>query len=204
MADVKIIDLPEATVINDTDDLIVEQADGTKKASVSLLPAGVPDGGTQGQVLTKQSALDGDADWETAGMWHGDEVGSLPVPINADQLQGHPASYFAMQSDIAVERGSLTLTSPFQLFSWGHASYTKQGSLAVINIYGFTCSQNVSSDTTICSLPFTAKGYQGHVVESMTGDRMLIFSYNGQSTVNTNGCTANKEYYAQLLIDVAE
>lgn len=65
MADVKIIDLPEASSISNTDDIIVEQADGTKKAAVSLLPAGVPDGGTQGQVLTKQSALDGDADWET-------------------------------------------------------------------------------------------------------------------------------------------
>lgn len=54
----------------------------------------LPTGGTTGQVLTKQSSADRDANWETAGMWHGDEVGSLPVPINADQLQGHPASYF--------------------------------------------------------------------------------------------------------------
>jgi len=54
----------------------------------------LPNGGTTGQVLVKQSSTDGDADWENAGIWHGDEVGSLPVPINADQLQGHPASYF--------------------------------------------------------------------------------------------------------------
>lgn len=54
----------------------------------------LPTGGTADQVLVKQSSTDGDADWETAGMWHGDEVGDLPTPINADQLEGHPASYF--------------------------------------------------------------------------------------------------------------
>lgn len=37
---------------------------------------------------------DANGNVDTAEIWHGDEVGSLPVPINADQLQGHPASYF--------------------------------------------------------------------------------------------------------------
>lgn len=35
----------------------------------------------------------------TAPIWHGDEVGDLPVPINADQLQGHPASYFQLAEE---------------------------------------------------------------------------------------------------------
>lgn len=56
----------------------------------------LPTGGTQGQFLVKQSSADGDADWETEDgfLYHGDEVGDLPTPINADQLEGHPASYF--------------------------------------------------------------------------------------------------------------
>lgn len=74
----------------------------------------LPSGGTVGQVLTKQSSVDGDADWETAGMWHGDEVGSLPVPINADQLQGHEASYFqpllTAGTGISISNGTISNT----------------------------------------------------------------------------------------------
>ena len=36
----------------------------------------------------------------TAPIWHGDEVGDLPVPINADQLEGHSASYFQTAEEI--------------------------------------------------------------------------------------------------------
>lgn len=36
----------------------------------------------------------------TAPIWHGNEVGDLPVPINADQLQGHPASYFQTAEEV--------------------------------------------------------------------------------------------------------
>lgn len=64
MPDIKITELPVASTLSDSDELIVQQSDGTKRATLSDLPAGVPDGGTQGQVLTKQSSEDGDADWE--------------------------------------------------------------------------------------------------------------------------------------------
>lgn len=69
----------------------------------------LPTGGTIGQVLTKQSSADRDANWETAGMWHGDEVGSLPVPINADQLEGHPSSYF--QSALTTATATVTMSA---------------------------------------------------------------------------------------------
>lgn len=64
MPDIKITELPVASTLSDSDELIVQQSDGTKRATLANLPAGVPDGGTQGQVLTKQSSEDGDADWE--------------------------------------------------------------------------------------------------------------------------------------------
>lgn len=91
---------------------------------------GLPSGGTTGQVLTKQSNVDGDADWEdasaelsagngisiandtvtnTAPIWHGDEVGDSPVPLNADQLQGHPSSYF--QSALTTATATATLSA---------------------------------------------------------------------------------------------
>lgn len=55
----------------------------------------LPDGGTVGQILTKQSSTDGDADWENP-LINYEITGSVPspTPLNADQLQGHPASYF--------------------------------------------------------------------------------------------------------------
>lgn len=55
----------------------------------------LPDGGTAGQILTKQSSTDGDADWENP-LINYEITGSVPspTPLNADQLQGHPASYF--------------------------------------------------------------------------------------------------------------
>ena len=55
----------------------------------------LPDSGTAGQILTKQSSADGDADWENP-LINYEETGSVPsaTPLNADQLQGHPASYF--------------------------------------------------------------------------------------------------------------
>lgn len=50
----------------------------------------------------------------TAPLWHGDEVGSLPVPINADQLQGHEASYFqpllTAGTGISISNGTISNT----------------------------------------------------------------------------------------------
>lgn len=64
MADIKITELPQTTNVSDSDELIVQQPTGTKRTSISNLPAGVPDGGTIGQVLTKQSSTDGDVGWD--------------------------------------------------------------------------------------------------------------------------------------------
>lgn len=63
--------------------------------NVEIEAGGVPAGGTAGQILTKQSSTDGDADWENP-LINYEETGSVPsaTPLNADQLQGHPASYF--------------------------------------------------------------------------------------------------------------
>jgi hypothetical protein len=52
--------------------------------------SGVPDGGTDGQVLTKQSADDGDADWETpaagAGLPAGGTTGQALVKASGDDF----------------------------------------------------------------------------------------------------------------------
>ena len=48
---------------------------------------------TSGDILTVDSngqAVDSGA----TPLWHGNEASSLPIPINADLLEGHPASYF--------------------------------------------------------------------------------------------------------------
>ena len=93
MANVKIPDLPLNDALTDDDLLVVEQSNGTKKVPLgSVIPDGgttgqllakdsgtdydlgwidapqsLPSGGTTGQVLTKQSNDDNDADWETVG-----------------------------------------------------------------------------------------------------------------------------------------
>lgn len=89
----------------------------TPDSSGNVDVVALPTGGTADQVLVKQSSTDGDADWETAGMWHGDEVGSLPVPINADQLEGHPASYFqptlSAGSGITIQDNTVSSTNSF-------------------------------------------------------------------------------------------
>lgn len=63
--------------------------------NVEIDASGVPAGGTTGQILTKRSSTDGDADWENP-LINYEITGQVPsgTPLNADQLQGHPASYF--------------------------------------------------------------------------------------------------------------
>lgn len=103
----------------------------------------LPVGGTTGQVLTKQSNADGDADWEdasadlsagvgisiandvvsnTAPIWHGDEAGDLPVPIDADLLQGHQASYYQLQYEDVWTNPDSTSDFGNQTINLGHTN----------------------------------------------------------------------------------
>lgn len=50
---------------------------------------------------------DANGNVDTAEIWHDDEVGSLPTPINADQLEGHPSSYF--QSALTTSIATVTM-----------------------------------------------------------------------------------------------
>lgn len=75
----------------------------------------LPDGGTQGQVLTKQSSTDGDASWENP-LINYEITGTTPnaTPINADLLQGHNAEYFATKQELG-DLSSLTTTNKTSL-----------------------------------------------------------------------------------------
>lgn len=51
---------------------------------------GVITGGTTGQALTKKSDYDYDTEWsDIHQLYWGDDVSTLPTPINADQLEGY-------------------------------------------------------------------------------------------------------------------
>ena len=60
MANVKIPDLPLNDALTDDDLLVVEQSNGTKKVPLGSV---IPDGGTAGQLLAKDSATDYDLEW---------------------------------------------------------------------------------------------------------------------------------------------
>ncbi len=69
MSDIKIPELPEASTSYDSDLLVVEQNTGTKK-------------------VTKENFFGDQIKFDELGLYEG------ATPINADQLEGHNASYF--------------------------------------------------------------------------------------------------------------
>lgn len=89
MADIKITELPQATSVSDSDELIIQQPSGTKRAGIADLPVGSPLSAGDGIDITNNVVSN------TKPMNY-EETGSVPsaTPLNADQLQGHPASYF--------------------------------------------------------------------------------------------------------------
>ena len=89
MADIKITELPQATSVSDSDELIIQQPSGTKRAGIADLPVGSPLSAGYGIDITNDIVTN------TKPMNY-EETGSVPsaTPLNADQLQGHPASYF--------------------------------------------------------------------------------------------------------------
>lgn len=66
-------------------------------------------------------SISNDTVTNTAPIWHGDEVGDLPVPINADQLEGHDASYFqqALTEGSGIEIANNTISFHFNNLSSG-------------------------------------------------------------------------------------
>ena len=101
-----------------------------------------------------------------------------------------------------VTRGTITLSSPFALRSWGHATYVRQGSLLIVNITAFYATEAVSANTPICTLPFTVKNWQGQVLYSTQGERMLVFSYDGNQAIYAESAvTSTGDYWLQMVID---
>ena len=96
--------------------------------NVEIDASGVPAGGTTGQILTKRSSTDGDADWENP-LINYEETGSVPspTPLNADQLQGHPAGYFQQLlnagSGIEINGNVISSFSRIELV-WSNSSQT--------------------------------------------------------------------------------
>lgn len=76
------------------------------------------DGGTQGQVLTKRTNNNGDYGWLDTDYMEVDTLGAYEgaTPINANQLEGHNASYFAPKSEIGT-LSNLTTTNKSNLVS---------------------------------------------------------------------------------------
>ena len=61
-----------------------------------VTPSYVPTGGAVNQVLTKNSATDGDTKWVTPSYCYVDDQGVYEgsTPINADLLNGHDGNYY--------------------------------------------------------------------------------------------------------------
>ena len=98
----------------------------------------LPDGGTAGQILTKQSSTDGDADWENP-LINYEETGSVPsaTPLNADQLQGHPASYFQqlLSAGSGIEINGNVISSHMEATTlWSNSSSTSSFAAQTINL----------------------------------------------------------------------
>lgn len=106
----------------------------------------------------------------TAPIWHGNEVGDLPVPINADQLQGHSASYFQQaltagngvtisNNTISVHSESVSITAGDVASS--NLSARREGGVLVLNGYIVAKAQTYTNDVTVLftvgSLPSSNK-----------------------------------------------
>ena len=110
MADIKITELPSTSSLEDTDEIIVQQSDGTKRATLANLPAGVPDGGTVGQVLTKQSSVDGDADWEAIPS-DTTKMNLVSSPTNGDLLTTNSSGQAIDSGTTIAQLKCLVITS---------------------------------------------------------------------------------------------
>lgn len=79
------------------------------------------DGGTQGQVLTKISNNNGDYGWQNTDYMEVDTLGTYDsaTPINADQLEGHPASYFqqALTAGTGIDISNNTVNNYYRPLS---------------------------------------------------------------------------------------
>lgn len=100
-----------------------------------------------------------------------------------------------------VQRGNLTVLSPFDLRSWGSATYVRVGSLAILNIYAAVFSSEVSANTPVVDLPFYAKGRQSAVITAQDGTKVLFFVGDGQTKLYVDGAAASSTYYFQFIVD---
>ena len=140
MADIKITELPQATSVSDSDELIIQQPSGTKRAGIADLPVGSPLSAGYGIDITNDIVTN------TKPMNY-EETGSVPsaTPLNADQLQGHPASYFQklLTAGSGINISNDVISSKLNMnLLWTNSSPST--SFAGQNLSGFTNNSQYS------------------------------------------------------------
>lgn len=109
-------------------------------------------------------------------VYHGDEVGDSPVPLNADQLQGHAASYFATPGSFVntTDKKSMTLSTSASSVSF---TVTKSGykPIAYSTYYNYStqvkfCFESVTMEDG----KFTASGFAATTSGSVSWNLSLI------------------------------
>lgn len=148
--------------------------------NVEIEAGGVPAGGTAGQILTKQSSTDGDADWENP-LINYEITGSVPspTPLNADQLQGHPASYF---------QKLLTAGSGIDISNDVISSFTR--------IEQVWSSEATSAFTGTVRTGITnAKGFQVYLKEKTTSTRLIATTFLGSGGITQIGLSYSSAPY---------
>lgn len=166
----------------------------------------LPDGGTAGQILTKQSSTDGDADWENP-LINYEITGSVPspTPLNADQLEGHPASYFATKNDLSLAQTNLadSETSPSthsysvgqylvyngQLYRVKRAISVGESLVVGTNIVSTSIGFELTKERLSSSLIGANTGYTFSNVEISRVGNIYQISADVTGTINANDTT---------------
>lgn len=96
---------------------------------------GVPSGGTTGQIIVKQSATDGDADWQdpliqSAGTGIDITSGVISSTLGSIALSGYPATYSALPSGLGSgDAGKAYMVKADELvYVWDGSAWPAQGS----------------------------------------------------------------------------
>lgn len=130
----------DITIANGDKLVVTDSSDSSKIARTSISF----DGSTTGQYLSKKGT------WVTApAVYWGDDVTTLVSPINADQLQGHSASYFQQ-----------ALVSGTNIKTIGGESILGSGNIYIPYKAVNTCSLTLTHSTNggTCTLTGTING----------------------------------------------
>jgi hypothetical protein len=140
MAGKTVEDLDPVGTLDGADLIVVAQTGESRKATLQdildlLGGVQVPPGGTAGQVLTKQSATDGDTDWDTpAAVGGGSDWGTAPTVRGAQVTMGTGAANNAV---IPTGVGAVAGDEVVMLCFSGYAPIVPAGAyMAVIPPYG--------------------------------------------------------------------